>query len=501
MSDPAELARLRLERDFFLRLLELGAREDLRPFLEDALALVCEITRADKGYLSIDGAPPFVITRGFTDDEISGVRRDISSGIIAQALSTGRTISTANAREDPRFQDQKSVQNLRLEAVLCAPIGGAQRLGVLYLEGRGVPTPFPEVDRAHAELFAQHLAPLADRLLAREERASDRDYTAEHRAKLSVGGIVGSSQRLAEVLRQIGVAAAVPAPVLVTGESGTGKTAFARAIHDSSPRAREPFVEVNCTAIPETLFESELFGAERGAHSTATKRIDGKIAAAQGGTLLLDEVGDLPMAVQGKLLMFLQSRRYYRLGSAAPIDADVRVIAATNVDLPERVAQKLFREDLFYRLNVLEVHAPPLRERRGDIEAIADALVLAISAHQQVIPLARAAKIALSEAEWPGNVRQLENILQRGWATALSEGARTIEPRHLFPSTSVPPGATDAEPATYEDAIRRFQGDYLARALDAHDWNVSETARRIGLARSHVNDLIRAHGLTRKTKK
>jgi Nif-specific regulatory protein len=503
-DDPSELARLRLERDFFVRLFELDTRDDLLPLLTDALALVCEITRAQKGYLSLDGEPPFFIARGFSDVEIEGVRRDISSGIIAEALATGRTISTSNAREDPRFKDQKSVQKLRLEAVLCAPIGGPQSLGVLYLEGRGVPDPFPEEDRAHAELFARHLAPLADRLLAREERVAAYDFTAEHRAKLTVDGLVGTSRRLAEVLRQIGVAAAVPAAVLITGESGTGKTAAARAIHASSGRARGPFVELNCTAIPETLFESELFGAEKGAHSTATKRVEGKIDAARGGTLFLDEVGDLPLGVQGKLLMFLQSRRYYRLGSTTPIEADVRVVAATNADLPERVADKRFREDLFYRINVLEVHLPPLRERRGDIEPIADALVAVMGAgHEQTIRLSRAAKVMLAEGEWPGNVRQLENALQRGWATAFSEGASTIQPRHVFPNlkASSAPAAADAEILTYEDAFQQFQATFLARALDACGWNVTETARKVGLARSHVHDLIRAHGLARKGKK
>jgi Nif-specific regulatory protein len=503
-STSAELARLHLERDFFLRLFELDTKDDLLPLLEGALTLICEITRAAKGYLSIDGAPPFVLTRGFTDAEVDGVRREISTGIIAEALATGRTISTSNAREDPRFKDQKSVQKLRLEAVLCAPIGGAQRLGVLYLEGRGVPSPFPEEDRAHAELFARHLAPLADRLLVREERAAHYDFTAEYRAKLAVEKLIGTSRKLAEVLRQIGTATTIPLPVLITGESGTGKTAVARAIHDSSARAHGPFVEVNCTAVPEALFESELFGAEKGAHSTATKRIDGKIDAARGGTLLLDEVGDLPLGAQGKLLMFLQSRRYYRLGSSAAIEADVRVIAATNADLEERVAEKVFREDLFYRLNVLQVQLPPLRERREDIEAIAESIVRAIGEqHARAVPLSGAARVAIAETEWPGNVRQLENALQRGWATAVSEGATAILPKHLFPALRAVSGSPegDAEVLTYEDALRLFRAEFLAKALEAHGWNIALTARKIGLARSHVNDLIRAHGLLRKAKK
>lgn len=502
-SATDDIDRLRLERDLFRRLLELGAREELRPFLEDALALVAEVTSARKGYIELRGEggrrdePRFWIARGFSDDELAAVRREISTGIMAEAIATGRTISTASALDDPRFRDQRSVQAQRIQAVLCAPVGSSPTIGVVYLQGRGAPGPFPEEDRAHAETFARHLAPLADRLLARDSVASSLDHTDVYRARLAVSSIAGTSRATAEVFRQISVAAPVPVAVLITGESGTGKTAIARALHDSSPRAKGAFVEVNCAAIPEALFESEIFGAEKGAHSTATRRIEGKIDAAKGGTLFLDEVGEIPLVVQGKLLMFLQSRRYYRLGSASPIEADVRVVAATNANLEELVQTKRLREDLFYRLNVLEIRVPPLRDRKDDIAPIADAIVAALGqAHERPLPIARAAKVALAEAEWPGNVRQLENAIARGWAVALSERADAIEPSHIFPDRAAAPG-DDAGPVTYEDAVRRFQGRFLREALESNGWNVSETARRIGVARSHLNDLIRAHGLSR----
>jgi DNA-binding NtrC family response regulator len=501
----SEIDRLRLERDLFLRLLELGARDDLRPFLEDALRLIVEVTGAKKGYLEVTAGragadASFRIASGFDESELAEVRRAISTKIIAEALASGRTVSTASAVEDPRFRAQASVQAQRLQAVLCAPVGHEPSIGVVYLAGRAAPGPFPEEDRAHVELFARHLAPLADRLLARETAAAATDHTAELRARLSVASIAGTSRALAEVLRQVLVAAPVPVAVLVTGESGTGKTAIARALHESSPRARGPFVEVNCAALPDTLFESELFGAEKGAHSTATRRIEGKVDAAKGGTLFLDEVGEIPLAVQSKLLTFLQSRRYYRLGGAAAIEADVRVVAATNADLPELVQQKRFREDLYYRLNVLEVRVPPLRDRPEDIAPIAERIVRALGeSHGRVIPLSRAARLALAESEWPGNVRQLENAIQRGWAVALSESAEVIEPRHLFPERAARESASEGD-TTYEDAMRRFQGRFLREALEQNGWNVSETARRIGLARSHLNDLIKAHGLSRAKK-
>src|SRR5689334_19737261 len=193
--------------------------------------------------------------------------------------------------------------------------------------------------------------------------------------------------------------------------------------------------------------------------------------------------------------MFLQSRRYYRLGGTAAIEADVRVVAATNRNLEELVREKRFREDLFYRLNVLEVKVPPLRERPEDVGPIAEAFVRGLGkTHERPLPLSRAARIALLESEWPGNVRQLENVLSRGWAVALSEGATAIEPRHLFPDRG---GEGGDGAQTYEEAMRRFQARFLREALEQNGWNVSETGRRIGLARSHLNDLIKAHGLVR----
>ena len=507
MSLPPDPARLQLERDLFLRLLELGARDALRPFLEDALALITSVTGASRGYIELSGeassperVTPFWLGKGFRDDELEAVRQEISRGIVAEALATGRTVNTASAVVDPRFAGQASVQARRIHAVLCAPIG-TPALGVLYLQGRAAPGPFSPEDLSHAELFARHLAPLADRLLEKVAAESRADATRELRARIQTRGIAGRSRALAEVFRQVLVAAPVPVSVLLLGESGTGKTAIARAIHDSSPRASGPFVEVNCAAIPEGLFESELFGAEKGAHSTATRRVEGKVAAAQRGTLFLDEVAEMPLSVQGKLLTFLQSKRYYRLGGTDALSADVRIVAATNRDLEAFVAERKFREDLFYRLNVLSVFLPPLRQRREDVVPIAEAVLEALgSEHGQPMTLGRGARAALAEAEWPGNVRQLENTLARGWAVALSEGATVVESHHLFPERASVEGS-DAAPGgelSFQEATRRFQARLLRETLEANGFNVSDAARRLDLSRSHLNELLRAFGIVRE---
>src|SRR3989442_3657144 len=347
-SPTADLIRLRRERDLYLRLLQLGEQTDLDAFLGEALALIVGVAGARQGYLELHdeegGSRRFSIAHGFSDDEIEAVRTTISRGIIAQALATGRTIVTPSAFLDPRFRDRESVRVGRIEAVLCAPIGEDPPLGVPYLQGRQHPCPFSAEDRAAAEGFARHLAPLADRLLFRRRGQDQTDATRNVRATLRVEGVIGSSPALATVLQQVALVAPLDVNVLFTGESGTGKSQLARVIHDNGPRRSGPFVEVNCAALPETLVESELFGALPGAHSTAERRIVGKVAAAERGTLVLDEIAELPLPSQAKLLQLLQSREYYPLGASKPVQADVRVIAATNADLRAAIGARRFRE-------------------------------------------------------------------------------------------------------------------------------------------------------------
>jgi Nif-specific regulatory protein len=504
MANESETELLRAERDLYRGLLELGSHEDVTPFLDDALALVVDVTGAHKGYLALHApgvrdvaaaAPRFWISRGCSDREVEVIRAEISTGIVAEALRTGRTVGTASAAEDPRFRDLRSVQAGRIQAVLCAPIGGAAPMGVLYLQGRAAPGPFPERERALVELFAQRLSPLAQRVLTQREAAPRVDHTTELRGRLRLEGLVGVSRALADAFQKLAVAAPVDVTVLLLGESGTGKTAFARALHDNSRRARGPFVEINCAALPETLVEAELFGAEKGAHSTATRRVPGRIAAAQGGTLFLDEVGELPLASQAKLLQFLQSKRYYRLGGDSPVEADVRLVAATNADLETLIREKRFREDLYYRLNVLTLRVPALSERADDVPVLAEHFTAAAAgAFGRALSLSWTARAALASASWPGNVRQLAAAIQRGAAFAIGEAAEVIDARHLFPESAA---SGEAAPVTYQEATRRFQKRFLQEALEACNGNVSEVARRLDVARSHLHELLRAHGLGR----
>jgi Nif-specific regulatory protein len=499
---PEEFDRLRRERDLYLRLLEIGRQTALEPFLREALALVVEVAGAHQGYLELhdeDGRtrPRWWIAHGFSADEVEAVRSAISQGIVAEALATGRTIVTPSALLDPRFRDRGSVRTGHIEAVVCAPIGEEPPLGVLYLQRRGQRGPFPDEDRARVEMFARHLAPLAGAVLARAERIADADPMQELRERLRLDGVVGRSAALAAVVRQAALVAPLDVHVLLSGESGTGKSQLARVIHDNGPRRGGPFVELNCAAIPEALVESELFGALPGAHSTASRRMDGKIAAAEGGTLLLDEIGDLPLAAQGKLLQLLQSKQYYPLGSARPCQADVRVLAATNVDLAAAVREHRFREDLLYRLEVLPLRVPSLAERRDDLADLARHFC-AVACERHRLPrlvLSREALRALDAASWPGNVRQLAHCVEAACIRAAGEGSLQVERAHCFPD---PP--RDAEPArpTFQEATRRFQAHLLRDTLADCGWSIVDTARRLDLARSHVYNLIRAFGLERE---
>jgi Nif-specific regulatory protein len=502
-DDPDELIRVRHERDLYRRLLDLGRRDEPEPFLREALALIVEVTGVRQGYLELHdddhtGTPRWSLAHGFTAEQLEGVRAAISRGIIAEALATGKTIVTPSALLDERFRDRESVRLGRIEAVLCAPIGDDPPRGVLYLQNRAAGGVLSDDDRGWAETFARHLAPLVDRLLARQRERAATDPTGALRETLRAPDVIGRSAALATALGQVALVAPLDVHVLLTGETGTGKSQLARVIHDNGPRATHPFITLNCATLPETLIESELFGALPGAHSTATRRIEGKVETAERGTLFLDEIGDLSLAAQAKLLRLLQVKEYYPLGGTKPLRANVRVIAATNTELQQAVADKRFREDLFYRLQVLPIRVPSLAERREDVPLLAAHFCAQACARHGLPRLALSpnALRAAESAEWPGNARQLENAVEAAAIRAAGEHAKQVERTHLFPQSAV--AAEPDAAATFQEATRRFQARFLRDALDAQGWNVVETARRLDLARSHSYNLIRAFALERK---
>lgn len=487
------------ERDVYRALLELSFHEDVEPLLRHALGLIAGAARARQGYLEIrdDDDTVWWIAHGLLDDDVEGVRAIVSRGVIGEAIATGETIVTPSALLDPRFSGRESVQRGDIEAVLCAPIASDPPRGVLYLQGWSPPDEITDEDRVLVETCCRYLGQLVDRLLTRRSRRRDTDATRAVRTKLDLSSVVGRSEALAEVLHQVALVAPLDVSVLLTGDSGTGKSLVAKLIHDNSARAAHPFVEINCAALPEMLLESELFGAVPGAHSTATRRVDGRVSAAARGTLLLDEVAELPLTAQAKLLQLLQSKRYYPLGSSKAEVADVRVIAATNVDLERAVAERRFREDLYFRLLVLPIRLPALAERREDIPELMPALLREACVRHGLprLEVSPGAARAAAIAAWPGNVRQLAHAIEAAAIRAAGEGAVRIEACHLFHKNgSAPPDETGA---TFHEQTRRFQSGLLRDTLLRCDWNVTEVARQLDLARAHVYNLIKTFGLRR----
>jgi Nif-specific regulatory protein len=504
--ESSDASQIRRERDLFRQLLDLGHRDEIEPFLEEALSLIVAVTGAARGYLELqDSARRTVgpsagslswMARGCSDEDVAQIRQEFSRGVIAEALASGNTIVTASATDDPRFRDRGSVRDNHLQAVLCAPIG-VPPLGVLYVQDRTLPGPFSEDDRKLAETFARTVAVFADRLLVRRRLSSEADPTLPFRHLLRADGIVGRSEAIARLLKGVSIAAPINIDVLLTGPSGTGKTRVARLCHDSSSRAAGPFVEFNCAALTESLLESELFGHKRGAFTGADTDKTGLVRAADQGTLFLDEVAEIPLVAQAKLLKFLDSKRYYPRGATKSLPADVRIIAATNVDLESAVKNKTFREDLFHRLNVMPLAVPTLAERRDDIaDFVRHFCRRTIDKFSlRTIEPSEGALRAAEAAEWPGNVRQLENAVQRAVIFASSEeGVLRFERRHLFPDAGAPLSMSSRN-ITFQDATRAFQADLVKTTLQGVDWNVAEAAVKLDLARSHVYNLINAFGL------
>lgn len=314
----------------------------------------------------------------------------------------------------------------------------------------------------------------------------------EIQRKYEVADIVSCSHRMRELFDILPGIAESSSTVLINGESGTGKELFARAIHSMSRRKRRPFVAVNCGALPDTLLESELFGYMAGAFTDAKRDKPGRFALAEGGTLLLDEIGDVSPAMQVRLLRFMQEKVYEPLGSVASVKSDVRVIAATNKNLTQLVKDGSFREDLYYRINIVKMEVPPLRDRMEDVPLLAAHFIERFNSLQgkEIAGITEGALACLMEHDFPGNIRELENIIERAFVLC-----HTGE----IERSNLPPGicavSTGDEPPSGQDSFRQMEATFLMNALRRHNWNRTRTAEALGIHKTTIFRKIKALGL------
>jgi transcriptional regulator with GAF, ATPase, and Fis domain len=505
------------------RLLDLVGRVLLEPnearVLELALDEAVALARAERAFLLLrrgpDRRPDVALARNLDRDSIRSGKLRFSRSVAERVLSSGEPLVTASASDDPELRSSRSVLDLGLRSILCVPVRAPTGvIAALYLDHRFETARFgepvremvqaladviglalengrlhreaqarrEELERAHAALRLE-----ADRKDAELDRLTDALARTGAAAPAAEGGIVGRARSLRAALDVARRVAPSALPVLIEGESGTGKELFARYLHDRSERAAGPFVAINCGALPESLVESELFGHVRGAFTGALRDHPGVFRAAHGGTLLLDEIGELPARVQTRLLRVLQEHEVRAVGGGAAIPVDVRVVAATNRDLEQEVEAGRFRRDLYFRLVGVKLRLPPLRERREDIPALAEAALVRIAKEPGMrrLGLGRDALAGLVAHAWPGNVRELEQALRR--AVAIADGD---ELRAFHFELGGARGET-ARRASHEALDRGL----VERALRAADGNRTTAARALGVSRVTLHRCIARLGL------
>ena len=418
----------------------------------------------------------------------------LSSSVVRSVAEGSKAVLSRHTASDDRFSNSASVVTSDIATAMAAPIASPdaeETAAVLYCDRRGDRQPFTESD---LELLAAAAEPAAALLASAEKHEALRDANRNlFRSLTEEKRIVGHSAAIQAVFEFVERAAPTPMTVLITGETGTGKELVASAVHYASPRRGHPFVAINCAALPENLVESELFGHERGAFTGAVARRKGKFEQADSGTVFLDEIGELSLACQAKLLRLLEERQFERVGGAESIRVDVRVIAATNRDLLQEVEAGKFREDLYYRLSVLNVGLPPLRDRTDDIPLLAEHFLETCSGG--VKKLTPAAEEKLLAYAWPGNVRQLRNIIES--ATVLGDG-NEIRPENLVLPPSSPNtsgGATSAAAGWKPTSLSEIEKDHIQRVLEHTGGNKKRAAEILGIERCTLYSKLKNYGL------
>jgi transcriptional regulator with GAF, ATPase, and Fis domain len=486
----AELAGVRKLFAFSEKLINRRSVDEL---LEAMLDDVIELTNADKGFLLlVEGAEPadangaksdagdrrlsVRASRNVRKEAITNAQGRISDSIVQKVIEQARPLIVSDALADTNFGQSESVIAMKLSSVMCAPLlSQGEVIGALYVGNDKVKHLFDRTQLELLSIFASQASLiLQNAMLLNALRADKAKLVAELQDK-KFGEIIGVCPGMLEVFRKLQKVAGTDISVLITGETGTGKELIAKELHRRSLRADGPFVPINCGAIPENLIESELFGHVKGAFTGAVMNKPGKFQQADKGTLFLDEIGELPLNLQVKLLRALQERVVFRVGDSKPEKVDIRVVAATNRNLEDEIRAGRFREDLYYRLNVVPLWLPPLRERGDDVLIIAKVLLskYADELGSQVRGFSPAALAAIKKHPWPGNIRQLENLIKK---------ALVLCDQTLLAPEDLDLGANAEAPILpLEKAKEEFQRRYVLEVLERNNGNRTQTARDLGV--------------------
>jgi transcriptional regulator with GAF, ATPase, and Fis domain len=483
-APPAEeeAAETVADVDAYTKLYEFSERlihqRDLGELLDALMDAVIEITNADKGFLILfEGETLDVkVARNLNREHIADAVSQLSDSIIAKVVRSRKPVIVSDALRDDEFSSSKSIMQLKVSSVICVPLLDRGRLlGLIYVGNDSIRDLFQQDTMRVLTVFASQASLIVANALLMNELRIDNRRLHERLEQYRFGEIVGTSPPMQQVFRKVEKIAATDISVLITGETGTGKELIAREIHNRSPRAGKPFITINCGAIPENLLESELFGHVKGAFTGAIANKLGKFQAADGGTLFLDEIGEMPIELQVKLLRAIQEKVVFRVGDTRPETVDIRILAATNRELEKEIAGGRFREDLYYRLNVVNVELPPLRARGEDVLVIARYLLSRYSREYdaKVKGLSPNAAVAIRKHNWPGNIRELENRIKK--AIVLCEST-VIGPDDLGLTPDVLP-----QILTLAEAKEKFQREYINEVLALNNGNRTKTARDLGV--------------------
>lgn len=465
---------------------------DLKEAFQTALRIMAETMGYEVGYIAMrefEGGRVFVHHAfGLSEDQVKKASYRLGEGVTGEVVQTGKPLVLERVLEDNKFLNRTGILSQFPEGeagAICVPIPGEQHpLGALA----GLRLPIPGRPLAEdlrlftviAGMIARHVE--AERLRHEDlvMRAENERLSQALREQFRPPDLIGRSHAMQEVCLLVARISPTPTTVLILGESGVGKEVVARSLHENSTKKKGPFVKFNCAALPESLAESELFGHEAGAFTGATGRRQGRFERAAGGTLFLDEIGELSLAVQAKLLRVLQEREFERVGGSSVIKVDVRVLAATNRDLPSLIREGRFREDLYFRLNVFPLVIPPLRERKTDIPLLANHFIEKCARRQEkaVRRISTQAIDMLMSYHWPGNVRELENTMER--AVIMSDGG-LIQAVDLPLTLQTPQSSGTVHTGDLVSRLDTYEKELIIDAIKETSGNLSKAAKRLGL--------------------